>query len=89
MKKGDKVEWTHRSRRGKLVSFTQRYGVVVDIDGEEVIVQRGKKQIRLPIDQVQVAGSGPNQLDEFVSGVVEAYNAALEKEEDDGEGTVE
>lgn len=77
---GTKVDWIHTSKRGKVVSFEKRFGVVVEIDGTDVIVRRGKRKVRLPIEAVHASGTGSDSLKTLVSALAEEYRKREKRE---------
>ena len=67
MKIGDKVTWTHCSKRGRGYQFTTRTGKVLHIDGGNVAVTYKGKLFNLRPDRVRLAGQTTELTDMFLS----------------------
>lgn len=69
---GDRVQWTHTSRRGRSISMALREGTVEAVAGAVATVRYGKKtMLQLPLGALHAVGA-PSRL----GAVVEAIRAA-------------
>jgi len=77
MQPGDKVQWTHTSRRGRTISMQLKEGVIESIAGAVATVKTGKNNRRVEINarNLQLVGQR-SQIDAFVEAVREASRGA-------------
>lgn len=67
-KVGDKVEWFHSSKRGRVFSSSLRRGVVESINGDVATVRYGKKTLcEVALEDLQ-----PGEAQRAMGAVVEA-----------------
>lgn len=68
IKIGDKVEWLHSSKRGRVRSSSLRHGVVESVNGDVATVRYGKKTLcEVALEDLQ-----PGEAQRAMSAFVEA-----------------
>jgi hypothetical protein len=82
---GDGVTWTQTSQSRRTISMRQRTGVVQQIEDDTATVKpagRGKL-VEIAVDKLQITGSGPTQLTQFVEALAAAHRQTAEGESHD------
>lgn len=70
MNPGDKVQWTHSSRNGRVISMILKEGVIESITGGVATVRTGRNNRRVEINLRRLQPVGQrSQIDDFVDAV--------------------
>ncbi len=73
MNPGDKVQWTHTSRRGRVMSMTLKEGVIESIAEDVAIVKAGRNNRRVEIALARLQFRGQrSEIDAVMERVREA-----------------